>query len=57
MVAVAARGPVLEDAARLVATHALRAYDAVQLASARAARQADAGLRTAAANEGFSLLG
>lgn len=67
MVAVAAQGAVLDDAARLVATHALRAYDAVQLASARAARHADeqvdgfvcfdAGLRQAAAAEGFALVG
>lgn len=66
MVAVAARGPVLDDAARLVAVHTLRAYDAVQLASARAAREADdqidgfacfdAGLREAAAAEGFALV-
>lgn len=67
MVAVAAGTTVLDDAARLVATHALRAYDAVQLASARAARQVDGqidafvcfdvDLRRAAAAEGFSLTG
>lgn len=38
---VAATPEVLEDAARLVAVHGLRAYDAVQLASALAARSAD----------------
>lgn len=58
--------PLLEDAARLVAVHGLRAYDALQLASARAARSADpscdtfacadTALRTAAAAEGFALL-
>jgi predicted nucleic acid-binding protein len=32
---------ILEDAARLTATHQLRAYDAVQLATARAVRAAD----------------
>jgi len=57
---------LLEDAARLVAAHGLRAYDALQLASARAAREADAScdtfactdttLRAAAAAEGFALL-
>lgn len=66
MLAVAVRANVLDDAARLVATHALRAYDAVQLASARAAREADAqvdgfacfdaDLRQAAATEGFALV-
>lgn len=60
-VAVGAR--VLERAARLVAVHALRAYDAVQLASALAAREAepscatfacfDEGLLRAAAAEGL----
>jgi hypothetical protein len=57
---------LLDEAARLVATHRLRAFDAVQLASALAARRADAScdsfacsdaaLRTAAAAEGFHLL-
>ncbi|MEQ3552953.1 type II toxin-antitoxin system VapC family toxin [Pseudonocardia nematodicida] len=57
---------VLDDAARLAGTHALRAYDAVQLASARAAAAADPGLRRfaafdpalcrAAAAEGFTLV-
>lgn len=57
---------LLEHAARLVATHQLRAYDAVQLASALAARAADpacdhfAGfdrpLRDAAMIEGFTLV-
>lgn len=57
---------VLEDAARLVATHPLRAFDAVQLAGARAARAADpecvdlmcfdTTLRAAAAAEGFRVI-
>jgi len=57
---------LLDDAARLVATQGLRAYDAVQLASARAARVAeprcatfaccDQALRSAAAAEGFALV-
>jgi uncharacterized protein len=56
---------VLDRAADLVARRALRAYDAVQLASALAARDADPDcgrftcfdedLRAAAAAEGFSL--
>jgi predicted nucleic acid-binding protein len=55
----------LEDAARLVAAHGIRAYDAIQLASAVAAREADADcgtiacfdqrLRRAAAAEAFGL--
>lgn len=65
-VAVAATSSVLELAARLVARHGLRAYDAVQLASASAARDAldepitfaafDHELRDAATREGFTLL-
>jgi len=57
---------VLERAAALCATDALRAYDAVQLASAAAAREADRecdrfacfdqSLRSAAARSGFSLI-
>lgn len=58
-------GPaVLVDAARLSGTHGLRAYDAIQLACARAARAADAGvdvflcfddeLSDAAVREGFT---
>lgn len=57
---------VLDDAARLTASHGLRAYDAVQLASAGATRAADPGcttfacsdelLRAAAAAEGFALV-
>jgi hypothetical protein len=57
---------VLDEAARLVASRALRAYDAVRLASACAARDADRScstfacadrrLRAAAAAEGFELL-
>lgn len=56
----------LRGAARLAAVHPLRAYDAVQLASALAAREADddcswfagfdAELNRAAAAEGFELL-
>jgi len=38
---VATTNEILERAAALCATHALRAYDAVQLASALAAREAD----------------
>jgi uncharacterized protein len=57
---------VLDDAARVAGLHELRAYDAVQLASARAAARADdrvrtfaafdAKLREAAAREGFVVL-
>lgn len=57
---------VLDSAARLCGVHGLRAYDAVQLAAALAARRADAGcctlgafddrLRQAALTEGFTLL-
>jgi predicted nucleic acid-binding protein len=64
--AVTATVAVLEGAARLCAVHGLRAYDAVQLASALAARDAvpecrtftafDRHLRGAAAVEGFSLV-
>jgi predicted nucleic acid-binding protein len=64
--AVAASGRLLDEAARLCASHGLRAYDAVQLSSALAVRRADEGcttfaafdrsLRTAAATEGFGLL-
>lgn len=64
--AVSVRGLVLEDAAALVATHGLRAYDALQLACANAARDVDpqvadflcfdAALNAAAAREGFQLL-
>lgn len=63
---VALPDPVLSDAAQLVATRALRAYDAVQLATARAARTADPScssfacfdseLRDAAAADGFDLI-
>jgi uncharacterized protein len=45
-IVVDARGPVLDAAARLAAVHGLRAYDAVQLASALAARDADPGCDT-----------
>ncbi|WP_028935507.1 type II toxin-antitoxin system VapC family toxin [Pseudonocardia spinosispora] len=58
---------IVEDAARLTGIHNLRAYDAVQLATARAVRTADPDmvqvvvfdktLRDAAAVEGFTTLG
>lgn len=57
---------ILDDASSLAAVHGLRAYDAVQLASVRAARTIDAEcdtfaafdgeLREAGAREGFRLL-
>jgi predicted nucleic acid-binding protein len=57
---------ILDAAARLVAVHGVRAYDAVQLATALAARGADpdcdrfacfdASLRRAAAAQGFTLV-
>jgi predicted nucleic acid-binding protein len=63
---IAAATRVLERASGIVATHALRAHDAVQLASGLAARDADPTcetfacfdetLRTAAAANGFVLL-
>lgn len=63
---VAATTTVLDTAAALVGVHGLRAYGAVQLASAKAAAEAipdcrtvaafDGTLRTAAAKEGFALL-
>lgn len=62
---VALTAGLLDTAARLCATHALRAYDGVQLSTATATRAADphctmfaafdATLRTAAAAEGFAL--
>ena len=64
--AVPAAGEVLAAAARAAGVHGLRAYDAVQLASAAALREAgvvvdavacfDHDLRAAAAAEGFALL-
>jgi predicted nucleic acid-binding protein len=64
--AVAATGMLLDEAARLCASHSLRAYDALQLSSALAVRRVDGScrafaafdrsLRTAAATEGFQLL-
>lgn len=64
--AVSLAPAVLETAAEITATHALRVYDAVQLASALAAREADPGcaefacyddeLRATAARSGFSLV-
>ncbi len=62
---VAITAELLDEAARLCARHGLRAYDAIQLASAVAARNVngecdlavyDQPLRRAAAAEGFSLL-
>lgn len=63
---VASTGSVVERAAALVSRHALRSMDAVQLASALAARDADPELQTfacfdrhlaaAAATEGFAAL-
>lgn len=66
--AAVAPGPaLLDDAATLVAVHGLRAYDAIQLASALAVRTEfgecdsfaafDIGLCEAAAAEGFTLVG
>jgi uncharacterized protein len=65
-VAVAMTPMVLDSAARLCAVHGLRAYDAVQLATAMATKAVlpecrafaayDHDLRTAAATEGFALL-
>ena len=65
-VALAVTAPLLEAAARLVAVHGLRASDAVQLATALAAREADPDcrsfacfdrtLRAAAAAHGFALV-
>jgi predicted nucleic acid-binding protein len=62
---VRASNPVLDAAVRLCGVHGLRAYDAVQLASATTAREADAGIDTflafdralvrAAAAEGFAV--
>ena len=64
--AVITAGSVLDEAARLCASHGLRAYDAVQLSSALAVRRVDGSctefaafdrsLRTAAATEGFELV-
>lgn len=61
---ISLRPALLADAARLSGTHGLRAYDAIQLACARAAREADASvdaflcfdaeLADAAAREGFT---
>jgi uncharacterized protein len=65
-IAVAASTEVLDMAARYTGTHGLRAYDAVQLATARMTAMADPEcrtfaafdkqLRTAAAAEGFDLV-
>jgi len=65
-VPVAVRPVILERAARLLAVHALRAYDAVQLASALTVTEVvpecsgfavlDRRLRAAAALEGLALL-
>lgn len=66
LVPVGLRGPVLEQAASSAAVHGLRAYDAVQLSCALAARAADpavdsflcfdAELNAAAGREGFFLV-
>ena len=66
LTAVAPIAAVLDRAARLAATHGLRAYDCVQLASAIIVRDVDPECRTfaafddqlrgAAATEGFTLL-
>ena len=63
---VAAGGSLLDEAAKLCASHGLRAHDAVQLSTALAVRRADEtceafaafdrSLRTAAAAEGFNLV-
>lgn len=65
-VVVATTAEILDQAARLCATHGLRAYDAVQLAAAMATRSADpecsamvafdSALRAAAAAEGLELV-
>jgi hypothetical protein len=64
--AVAVTGSLLDEAARLCASHGLRAYVAVQLSAALAVRRVDESctefaafdrsLRTAAATEGFELI-
>jgi predicted nucleic acid-binding protein len=64
--AVAASDLVVDTASRLAGVHGLRAYDALQLATAQVARSADPGCRTfvaydadlckAAVGEGFGLL-
>ncbi len=64
--AVAVTGSLLDQAARLCASHGLRGYDAVQLSAALAVRRVDESLtefaafdralRTAAATEGFELM-
>jgi uncharacterized protein len=64
--AVTTSAGILDEAARLCASHGLRAYDAVQLSSALAVRRADESctgfaafdqsLRRAAAAEGFGLV-
>lgn len=65
-VALTTTAGILDDAARLCSVHGLRAYDAVQLASALAAREAvpacsaiavfDRSLRTAASREGLTVI-
>ncbi len=65
-IVVGLSGAILESAAAMVAIDALRAYDAVQLASAVVARDADPGcdsfacfdaeLREAAAAHGFAVI-
>lgn len=46
LIVAAITGAMITDAAGLVAVHPLRAYDAVQLATARAVRAADPDCRT-----------
>ncbi len=63
---VVVTGSLLDEAARMCASHGLRAYDAVQLSTALAVRRVDESctefaafdrsLRTAAATEGFELM-
>lgn len=65
-IALAVSNPILDEAARLTATHALKALDALQLATAAAARRADpectdfacldGRLRAVAASAGFTLV-
>ena len=66
LIPIAVAAPLLDEAAQGTAVHGLRAYDAIQLASAVAARRADPSceqfacfdddLRDAAARSGFSPL-
>ncbi len=51
--AITATGRLLDEAARLCASHGLRAYDAVQLSSALAVRRADESCTAFAAFDRF----